>query len=137
MCACLYVYAHVQVCVSAYVCVCFGKKDARPLFSIPERTCDSAVIKYPTRLSQKTAKGKVAALASLSGFVSPPTSHQLWRVVVHAQPCPTLCDPMDCSLPGSTVHGILQAIILEWAVISSSRGSSPAMDGTCISCIGR
>ena len=38
--------------------------------------------------------------------------------------CPTLCDPMDCSLPGSSVHGILQARKLEWVVISSSRGSS-------------
>ena len=38
--------------------------------------------------------------------------------------CPTLCDPMDCSLPGSSVHGILQARILEWVAISFSRGSS-------------
>ena len=105
---CTSVYAHVQVCVHAYVCVCFGKKDAWPLFSIPERICDSAVIKDPTRLSQRTATGKVTALASLSGFVSPPTSHQLWCVVVCAQSCPTVCDPMDCSLPGSTVHGILR-----------------------------
>ena len=37
---------------------------------------------------------------------------------------PTLCDPMDCSLPGSFVHGILQAGVLEWVAISSSRGSS-------------
>ena len=41
-----------------------------------------------------------------------------------AQLYPTLCDPMDCSLPGSSVHGILQARILEWIVISFSRGSS-------------
>ena len=34
-----------------------------------------------------------------------------------AQSCPTLCDPMDYSLPGSSVHGILQARILEWATI--------------------
>ena len=39
------------------------------------------------------------------------------------QLCLTLCDPKDCSLPGSSVHGILQARILEWAAISSSRGS--------------
>ena len=38
--------------------------------------------------------------------------------------CPTLCYPMDCSLPGSSVHWILQARILEWVDISSSRGSS-------------
>ena len=40
------------------------------------------------------------------------------------QSCPTLCDPMDYSLPGSSVHGILQARILEWVAMSSSRGSS-------------
>ena len=41
-----------------------------------------------------------------------------------AQLCPTLCDPMDCSLPDSSVHGILQARILEWVAIPFSRGSS-------------
>ena len=40
-----------------------------------------------------------------------------------AQSCQTLCDPMDCSLPGSSVHGILQARILESVAISFSRGS--------------
>ena len=38
--------------------------------------------------------------------------------------CPTLCDPMDCSLLGSSVHGILQARILAWITIPFSRGSS-------------
>ena len=41
-----------------------------------------------------------------------------------------LCDPMDCSLPGSSVHGILQAKILEWVSMPSSRGSSPPRDRT-------
>ena len=41
-----------------------------------------------------------------------------------AQSCLTLCDPMNCSLPGSSVHGILQAVVLEWIAISFSRGSS-------------
>ena len=40
------------------------------------------------------------------------------------QSCPTLCDPMDCSLSGSSLHGILQARILEWVAIHFSRGSS-------------
>ena len=44
--------------------------------------------------------------------------------------CPTLCDPMDCSLPGSSVHGIFQAIVLEWIAISFSRGSSQPGDQT-------
>ena len=43
-------------------------------------------------------------------------------------------DPMDCSPPGSSVHGILQARILEWVAMPSSRGSSPPRDQTCISC---
>ena len=45
-----------------------------------------------------------------------------------AQSCPTLCDPMDCSLPGSSVHGIFQATVLEWIAISFSRGSSQPRD---------
>ena len=49
------------------------------------------------------------------------------------QSCLTLCDPMDHSLPGSSVHGIFQARILEWVTISSSRGSSQPRDQTCIS----
>ena len=40
--------------------------------------------------------------------------------VLVAQPCPTLCDPMDCSLLGSSVHGILQARILEWVTFPSA-----------------
>ena len=43
---------------------------------------------------------------------------------VSCQSCPTLCDLMDCSPPGSFVHGILQARILEWVAIPFSRGSS-------------
>ena len=45
----------------------------------------------------------------------------------------TLCDPMDCSTPGSSIHGIVYARILEWVAISSSRGSSLSSDWTCIS----
>ena len=52
-----------------------------------------------------------------------------------AQSCPTLCDPMDSSLLGSTVHGIFQARILEWAAISFFRGSSQPRDRTWVSCI--
>ena len=51
------------------------------------------------------------------------------------QSCPTPCDPMDCSLPGSSVHGTVQARILEWVAMPSSRGSSWPRDGTWISCI--
>ena len=50
-----------------------------------------------------------------------------------AQSCPTLWDPMDCSLPGSSVHGILQARILEWVGAPFSRGSSRPRDRTWVS----
>ena len=70
-------------------------------------------------------------------FESP---HFLWWVllvkveVLIAQLCLTLCDPMDCSLLGSSVHGILQARILEWVAIPFSRGSSQPKDWTQVSC---
>ena len=50
-----------------------------------------------------------------------------------AQSYPTLCDPMDCSLPGFSVHGIFQARVLEWVAISFSRGSSRPRDQTQVS----
>ena len=59
-------------------------------------------------------------------------SLQLWELVlVRAkllQACPTLCDPKDCSPPGSSVPGILQARILEWVAMPFSRGSSRPRD---------
>ena len=53
-----------------------------------------------------------------------PGQVRLWCEVKSAQSCPTLCDPVDCSPPGSSVHEILQARVLEWVAISFSRGSS-------------
>ena len=47
-----------------------------------------------------------------------------------AKSCSTLCDPMDCSPPGSSVHGIFQARILDWLAISSSKGSPLPRDWT-------
>ena len=49
-------------------------------------------------------------------------------VCLLAQSCPTLCDLMDCSPPGSSVHGIFEAKILGWIAISYSRGSSRSRD---------
>ena len=65
----------------------------------------------------------------------------LWTVIVFvcggggAHLCPTLCDPMDYSPPGSSVHGILQARKLEWIASPFSRGSSRPRDQTHISCV--
>ena len=58
-------------------------------------------------------------------------SHCLPRLV--AQLCSTLCDPMDCCPPGSSVHEILQARILEWVAMPSSRGASQPKDQTQVS----
>ena len=65
---------------------------------------------------------------------------QSWTIkmavcVLVTQACLTLCDPMDCSLLDSSVHGIFQAIILEWVAISFSRGSSRPRDRTHVSCV--
>ena len=60
-------------------------------------------------------------------------SSQVPAACLVAQLCPTLCDSMECSPPGSSVHGVLQARILEWVVISFSRGSSQPRDCTEVS----
>ena len=73
-----------------------------------------------------------------------PVDRGAWGITVHvlclvSQSCPTLCnlmDPMDYSPPGSSVHGILQARILEWVAMPSTRGSSQARDQAQVSCIG-
>ena len=54
-------------------------------------------------------------------------------MAVLTQSCPTLHDPVDCSLPGSSVHGVLQARVLEWFAISFSRRSSQPRDRTQVS----
>ena len=54
-----------------------------------------------------------------------------WSEIV--QSCPTLCNPMDCSLPGSSVHRIFQARVLEWIAISFARGSSRPRNWTRVS----
>ena len=66
--------------------------------------------------------------------VSQKEKHQYSMCVLVAQSCPTLCDPMDCNPPGSSVHEIFQARILEWVAISFSRGSSQPRYQTQVSC---
>ena len=81
-------------------------------------------------------------LPSLSRTASPVGPHPLnaefpktqWpQKVKVTQLWPTLCDPMDGSLPGSSAHGILQARILEWVAVPFSRGSSQPRDQTQVS----
>ena len=56
-------------------------------------------------------------------------------LVHHAQSCLTVCNPMDCSPPGSSVHGNFQARILDCVAILFSRGSSRPRDQNCVSCV--
>ena len=65
-----------------------------------------------------------------------------YHIMCYAQlfRCSTLCNPTDCNLPGSSLHGVFQAKILEWVAIAYYRGSSWPRDWTgisCVSCIGR
>ena len=84
------------------------------------------------------------AILQFWGLASVVTSVKIWNVwwwlllcvcMLVTQSCPTLCNPVDCSLPSSSVHGIFQARILLWVAISFSRGSSWPRDQTQVSCI--
>ena len=66
-------------------------------------------------------------------FFSSPSSASLWMCSVTS--VMSDCHAMDCSLPGYSVHGVLQAVILEWVAMPSSRGSSQPRNQTQVSCI--
>ena len=73
-------------------------------------------------------------LRSLTNYFSDLLHDRLNEMLcLRAQSCLTLCDPMDCSLPGSSIHGIFQALVLEWVAFSFSRGSSWPRDQTQVS----
>ena len=74
------------------------------------------------------------SLSKITNFFRLQIFINLWTCL-GAQLCPTLCEPMDCSPPGSSVHRIFQARKLDWVAISSSRGSSWPKDWTSVSCI--
>ena len=78
--------------------------------------------------------GKFHGLSSLGGY-SPWGCKESVQFSSVTQSCPTLCDSIDWGLPGSSVHGIFQAIVLEWIAISFSRGSSQPRVQTWVSCI--
>ena len=98
-----------------FTTVLWGKSESK------EELCDS--LNRTTLVRPRPDPQTVA-----NGWQSPPVCVCVCSVL-------TLCDPMDCSPPGSSVLGILQARILECFAISSSRGSSQSL--SCISCIGR
>ena len=81
---------------------------------IKDRNCKDLIEETKKRWQEYTEKGKESEVAHL---------------------CLTICDPMDCNLPGSSAHGIFQAGILVWVAISFSRASSRPRDRTYVSCI--
>ena len=97
-----------------------------------------SLVKSLSRVQLFAAPWTIAHQASLSmGF---PRQEDWCGLAKLLKSCPALCNLMDCTPPGSSVHGILPARILEWAAMPSSRGFSQPRDQTCIcyiSCIGR
>ena len=110
---------------------------------IPLKITDISEFLFPKKIVDRFF------LRSTSIFVSEPTStcafcsernpKALKGVCVHvlAQSHPTLCNPIDCSLPGSSAHGSLQEKVVEWIAISTARESSRPRDWTCVSWVGR
>ena len=91
---------------------------------------------HPLTLAQyhfkANLKPRIISFIKVSDYISKRYKFVQCRLITKS--CPTLCDHLICSPPGFSVHGISQARILEWVVISSSRGSSQLRDRTCISC---
>ena len=97
------------------------------------RILEWVAIFFSSRSSQPKDQTRVSCIAG-QFFTNEPPRTPLKESEV-SQSCPTLCDPVDCRLPGSSIHGIFQARILEWVAISFSRGSSQPRDRTEVSCI--
>ena len=83
-----------------------------------------AVLKNPPASAGNTRD----AISIPGSWRSPGGGNEMAKWSEVTQSCPTLCDPVDCSPPGCSVHGILQARILEWVAISFCRGSSQPRD---------
>ena len=101
-------------------------------------------LKQNSQVSVPAWHGNIQKLAlGLSGLANKNSEHPIFEFQLNNRSCfimcvcaqsdPTFCDPTDCSPPGSSVHGISQASILEWIAISSSRGSSRFRDQTLVS----
>ena len=85
--------------------------------------------------AQGTQRSLVTSVGRKSKRVGICVYIQLIHFAVVAQLCPSLCNPMDCGPPGSSVCGILQSRILEWVAVPSPKGSSQPRDQTLVSCV--
>ena len=108
--------------------------DSHPLSQWCQPAISSSVIPFFS-CPQSLPSSEPFPMSQLFAWGGQSTSYLFYYIVKVAQSCPILCDPMDCSLPGSSVHGILQTRILEWVVIPFSRRSSQPRDQTHVSCI--
>ena len=90
-----------------------------------DSTCSQ---RTPAKAGALTQKEEMIGTKRITISQTPPR-----REANVTQSCPTLCDPMDCSLPGFSVHRILQGRTLEWDAVPSSRGSSQPRDRTQVS----
>ena len=144
----------VCACVCVCVCVCACAQSCSTLWDpmdcsrpgsslhgiLQARVLESVAISFSRGSSQPRDWTRVSHTVADALPTEPPgksmRGHNSLKVkVLVAQWCLTFCDPMDCSPPGSSVHGSLQARILEWVAISFSRGSSQPRDQTKVSCI--
>ena len=98
-------------------------------------TISSSVIPFSSRLQSFPASGLSQMVFSALHIRWPKYWSFSFNISPSNQPCPTLCDHMNCSPPGSSVHGIPQARIVEWVAISFSRESSWPRCWISISCI--
>ena len=122
----------------------FSQPISSPLILIPYRPVP---LSFQKRGKCEAPIGNPAHITSLKPLLSTsswvssplPRSQVLYKSfkvkVVVTQLCLTLCDPMDCSLPGFTVHGLLQARILEWVATPFCRGSPQPRGRTGVSCV--
>ena len=113
--------------------ICWGRTSASTIFPEFQRTDLNSCYTgkgEDTETRERQPRNSNAALEQGPGSASRDTHNSICELLIElsvalfTQSCPTLCDLIDCSPPGSSVHGIFQARILEWVAISSSMGCS-------------
>ena len=112
----------------------------QPTYMSSDRWMDKTVIHVNT-MESYSALNKISSFAvmwmDLDSVIQTEINqkNKYGMCVKLIQSCPSVCDPVDCSPPGSSVHGTLQARILKWVTMPLSRGSSWPRDRSCISCL--
>ena len=138
------VHGIFQARVLEWGAIAFSTKDLMIWISIPIRDQIVGSLKHLQKQEICRNKQTIATAANMANCGNSYLAQTLlksvntcsnWTQVKVVQSCPTLCNPVDYNLPGNSVHGILQARILEWVVIPFSRGSSQPRDQTLVSCI--